>query len=414
MREITVTPETEGQRLERMLERCLPHAPRSFLYRMMRKKNITLNGKKASGNEILRAGDAIRIWFSDETMEKFSGNSEEPSPSTAGPRHSGKPGGSMMAVPRHSGKPGRSMAAESGYPEKQADVSGCRKTGTQAEDQDIIKERAEAFSEWILYEDDHILILNKPAGLLTQKASTDDVSLNEYLICYLLHTGQTDYGRLRLLRPSACNRLDRNTSGIVTAGKTHAGLQSLTEMFRDRTGHKYYHCLASGRAEGDHTLDAVLRKDHAGNKAEILPAGTQIDGGQDIRTHIRVLNSWKDAEGFPVSLLEAELITGRSHQIRASLASAGLPLIGDGKYGDPEVNRRYRRLYGIRAQLLHAARLVFPENAEGCLSALSGEVFYAPWPHAFQKAAGGRFPDKPGRESHYSAGYRDRGRYVRQ
>ena len=155
MKQICVQEREADQRLDKLLFRYLKEAPKSFVYKMLRKKNITLNGKKADGSERVQAGDMIRMFLSDETYEKFSG---------------------------------KQGAGEISYPTACLDI---------------------------IYEDEHILLINKPAGMLTQKAEPGDVSLNEYMLGYLQQSGQWDEETSAGVRPSVCNRLDRNTSGIV-------------------------------------------------------------------------------------------------------------------------------------------------------------------------------------------------------
>lgn len=319
MRLIQISPQEEGQRMERLLARYLKEAPKSFLYKMLRKKNITLNGKKADGSETLKAGDEIRIFFSEETYEKFAGQKEK-------------------------------MGVE--YPE--ANLS-------------------------ILYEDPHVLLADKPAGMLTQKATPKDVSLNEYLLGYLQRsgawreTGEGNHG----FRPSVCNRLDRNTSGIVICGKTITGLQKMSGLLRERKMHKYYQCLVSGTLTESQRIEGYLWKDAATNKVEILRS--KRPGADWIATAYHPLQVFKDC-----TLLEVLLITGRSHQIRAHLASIGHPLIGDYKYGVRSVNESYRKRYGLRGQLLHAGRLVFPVMEEP-FSALSQKTITAKIPDLMKR-----------------------------
>lgn len=319
MKLITVSPNEAGQRLDKLLAKYLREAPKSFLYRMLRKKNITLNGKKAQGGELLAAGDEIRLFFSDETLRKFQGEKRNPE----------------LFVP----------------PQPLS----------------------------ILYEDAHILLVSKPAGMLSQKARPEDVSLVEYLITYLLQSGSLTPEELAGFRPSVCNRLDRNTSGIVAAGKSLAGLQAMSQLLRERAVRKYYRCVTVGELSGKGRLSGYLQKDRAANQVAVQE--NPADGGQAIETEYRVL-----AAGGGLSLLEVHLITGRSHQIRAHLASIGHPILGDPKYGDPVQNRHFRASHGVSTQLLHAFRLEFPPM-EGTLAHLSGQIFCAPEPPTFRAVA---------------------------
>ena len=250
------------------------------------------------------------------------------------------------------------------------------------------------FDKWILYEDEHVLLVNKPAGVLSQKADINDISLNEMAIDYLLRTGRTSTQQLQLLRPSVCNRLDRNTSGIVAVGKTHQGLRQLTELFRERDIHKEYLCLVCGKIDHGDTLHAWWEKDTAGNQAHI--SLSREDGefsGKEIITKIDPIRSRTDDNGNTVTLLKILLITGRSHQIRAHLSAIGHPVIGDEKYGNSAVNRYYRRAYGVMSQLLHAFQITFPKQMEAPMEKLAGMTVTAPLPKVFA-ACVGEFSEK--------------------
>lgn len=319
MREITIGKNEAGQRLDKFLGKYLNLAGKGFLYKMMRKKNITLNGKKCEGAEKLGEGDVLKLFMSDETLDKFS----------------------------------------------EVTIQKVKKSVLD-----------------ILYEDSDIILINKPSGMLSQKAKEQDESLVEYLIDYLLDSGALHEEELRSFRPSVCNRLDRNTSGIVAAGKTLAGLQMLSEVFRDRSIHKYYQCIVKGTLEGPCTIDGWLLKDERTNRVRILKEkGSAGDGALPICTHYEPLSS-----NGRYTLLKVTLLTGRSHQIRAHLASIGHPVVGDGKYGDRKVNETVRSAYGIRSQLLHSFRLQFPELS-GPFAYLSGRVFEAGLPEEFLRMA---------------------------
>lgn len=310
MKRIEISEAEANQRLDKLLSRYLKEAPKSFLYKMLRKKNITLNGKKADGSEKVQAGDEIRIFLSDETYEKFAG------------------------------------------------TGSVKKTTYPVRDLEI------------LYEDEHILLINKPADLLSQKAKPSDVSLNEYMLGYLQTKGEWE--EQMPCRPSVCNRLDRNTSGIVVGGKTVAGLQQMSAALRDRSLHKYYTCLVSGAMKEECRIEGWLYKDTGSNRVQILKE--ERDGAQRIVTSYRPLKIWKDK-----TLLEVCLVTGRSHQIRAHLASIGHPIIGDYKYGSRSVNEHYRKRYGLQSQLLHSCRLELP-HLQPPLEYLSGKIITAPLP----------------------------------
>lgn len=316
MQELKITANEAGQRLDKFLGKFLREAPKSFLYKMLRKKNITLNGKKATGQEKLNTGDTVKLFLSEETIEKFSGK-----------------------VPTAI------------VPKKTAQLD-------------------------IIYEDSNILLLNKPVGMLSQKASESDVSAVEYLIGYLLSSGQLSEAELKTFRPSVCNRLDRNTSGILAAGKSLAGLQELSRMFKERELAKYYLCLVSGQVKEARTIQGYLYKDESKNLVEILER--EMPGSSRIETEYRPIASNQD-----VTLLEVHLITGKTHQIRSHLASIGHAIIGDYKYGNRSVNEQYKKQYGLTHQLLHAFRLEIP-TLKGPLQNLSNQVFFAKPPKLFE------------------------------
>lgn len=301
--------------MDKMLAKYLNKAPKSFLYKMLRKKNIILNGRKASGSEKLRTGDEVKLFLSDETIAGFSENH------------------------------------------------------FQCTDQKLD----------ILYEDENIALINKPAGMLSQKASPDDVSLVEHFITYLIQSGQLTGEAMRTFHPSVCNRLDRNTSGIVAAGKSMAGLQDLSRLFKDRTIGKYYLCLVDGRVERPSHICGYLKKNNRTNQVEI--SEKEKPGSSAIKTEFSPLKT-----GADTTLLEVHLITGKTHQIRAHLASVGHPILGDRKYGDSKLNDACRRKYDLNHQLLHAYKIIFPQ-LEGTLSNLSGKEFFADLPQGFQKIA---------------------------
>ena len=222
--------------------------------------------------------------------------------------------------------------------------------------------------------------------MLSQKAKETDISLVEYLIDYLLDSGAITEDSMRSFRPSICNRLDRNTSGIVACGKSLAGLQMLSEVFRDRSIHKYYQCIVKGEMKDSRTIDGWLLKDEATNKVQIFKS--EVKDALPIRTKYEPL-----ATNGKLTLLKVTLITGRSHQIRAHLASIGHPIVGDAKYGASSVKKTGNSMsveqkYQIHSQLLHSYRLEFPTLAEP-FSYLNGKAFEAPLPNDFSKIVKG-------------------------
>lgn len=324
MQKIRIDERNAGQRLDKFLSKYLEQAPKSFFYKMLRKKNITLNSRKAEGCEKLNIGDEISLYLSDETIAKFS-----------------------------------SPKDDSPQPEKAVD---------------IIKDN-------ILYEDANVVIINKPAGMLSQKAQKDDVSLIEHLTSHLLCNGSLTKEDLALFHPGVCNRLDRNTSGIILAGKSLAGLQKLSEVLMERNLGKYYLTIVKGEGMKHTRLCAYLRKEGTHNKVKIY--NEPFEDAQRIETEYEPLAG---QNGF--TLLRVRLITGRSHQIRAHLASIGHPVIGDGKYGVAVLNNRLRREYHLKNHLLHAYEVHFGEM-DGVLSPLSNQVVKAPVPQEFKDIAKG-------------------------
>lgn len=298
MKEIIIDEKLDGQKMMRCLERYLSNAPKSFIYKMLRKKNITLNNKKSTGDEKLKPGDSIKIFFSDETLAKFTNTNNS------------------------------------------TDISDYYNNIYRPLD--------------ILYENDDVIFINKPAGMLSQKAAASDVSLVEYLTAYLIHNKQITTNDLQSFKPGICNRLDRNTSGIVAAGKTTKGLQVLSDAFRQRTLGKYYICLVKGLVSERKLIKGYLVKNEKNNKVSISqsPAKDSLP----IETEYIPVCS-----GNNLTLLKIHLLTGRSHQIRAHLASIRHPLIGDYKYGNRTDNERFNKAYGIKDQMLHSFELNIPD-----------------------------------------------------
>lgn len=344
MVELTIRENEAGQRLDKYLHKYLKEAGSSFLYKMLRKKNITLNGRRAQGNEIISCGDSIKLFLADETIEKFGGrisrNETENTP----------------------------KASEDSQNRTRAGILEYKMAYRQLQDIPVV------------YENHHILVVNKPAGVLTQKAASRDISLNEWLIGYLLHRGELTAEELHTFKPSVCNRLDRNTSGIVLCGKTLSGSQKLGALLKDRSLHKYYQLYVKGRVCSEADIEGYLKKDERSNTVKLVK---EAEGGVYIHTRYKPLRLYKDK-----TLLEVELFTGKTHQIRVHLASVGHPLLGDYKYGDRSFNDRYKKKYEINSQLLHAYRVEFPQM-DGEFASISGLVLEVPPPKVFSQVAEG-------------------------
>ena len=211
MKEIIISQNEAGQRVNKFLLKYLNKAPSSFVYKMIRKKNIKLNNKKIEGNEYVYIGDTIQIYMSDETIANF-----------------------------------------------REDVSGTHSTSSKKK-----------IPVEIIYLDENILIADKPTGVLSQKASKDDYSFNEALIDYLLDSGHITTEELRTYRPSVCNRLDRNTSGLILCGVSLTGSQELSRIIREHLLHKYYYTLVRGRVTQKLDSTCYLQKDNAKNIVRI-------------------------------------------------------------------------------------------------------------------------------------------------
>ncbi|HAU85470.1 MAG TPA: RluA family pseudouridine synthase [Lachnospiraceae bacterium] len=312
MREIEINKNEAGQRLDKLLAKYMNKAPKSFIYKMLRKKNITLNKKKADGSEKLEVNDRVQLFLSDETIEKFT-------------------------------------------------------------ELDVVSNEVDLN---VIYEDDNILVINKPAGMLSQKAKPEDESLTEYVIAYLLKTKQLTKEDLMSFHPGLCNRLDRNTSGIIIAGKSLAGLQQMGLLLKERNIDKYYQTIVKGVIKESTCIEGYLTKDKSHNKVTI--SKEPVEGADYIKTQYEPLKT-----NGEYTLLRVKLLTGRSHQIRAHLNSIGHPVIGDGKYGDVQVNKYFKRNFNLRFHLLHSYELNFPK-IEGELGNLSGKQFKAPLPSYFE------------------------------
>lgn len=314
MRQLTVHKNDENQRLDKYLKKYLKEAPGSFIYKMLRKKNIVLNGKKADGTEKLSAGDEIKLFFAEETLEKFTGAS--------------------------------AAAKAITFPEKKLDI---------------------------LFEDENLLILNKPAGELSQKAEAKDVSMNEYALGYLQRTGAITEESLKVFKPSVCNRLDRNTSGILIVAKTYQAAREFGDALQKRTVRKFYNCIVKGEVKGSETIDGFLWKDERTNKVQIFKEARE--GAAEIHTAYEPLKKTTQ-----LTLLEVHLITGRTHQIRAHLSSIGHSILGDPKYGDKKLSEKYH----VKYQLLHACRLEL-DGFTGDFAKYNGMIITAKVPKIFEK-----------------------------
>ncbi len=296
MKQITVTNEMASQRLDKYLQRLLPVCPKSLIYKQLRKKNITLNSSKATGNEIIKAGDVISVFFSDETYEKFSKGEEV-----------------------------NTSVFEKAY----VSIKGIE----------------------VVYEDDRIVVFNKPANVLSQSSDNKDLSLNEYLVGYLLSKGAVTADSLQSFRPSVCNRLDRNTSGLILCSKTFEGSRYLSDKIAEKDLEKYYLALVSGNFTGPAEDIKYVMKDEKENKLKFVNEDTP--GAMMIKTGFIPVKCSDE-----VSLVKVRLFTGKSHQIRAHLSYLGFPILGDRKYGNEKTSSMAKR------QMLHSYRTILEDNID--------------------------------------------------
>ena len=305
MRILTVKKNDAGQRLDKFLSKAVKGLPMSLMYKFIRTKKIKVNRKRTEQNYMLREGDEIQLFIKDEFFD-----SPEKDTSAL-----------YAVVPKLS----------------------------------------------IVYEDDNILLLNKRPGVLVHEdTAAAENTLILHIKAYLCRKGEYDPSDEQSFAPALCNRIDRNTGGIVIAAKNAEALREMNQKIRNDELRKFYYCAVHGRMpkQAD-TLRGWLRKDSARNTVEVFD--TPKPGAKEIITKYRVLSERGDA-----SLLEVELVTGRTHQIRAHMAHIGHPLIGDGKYG---VNRADREK-GYKFQALYAYRLIFnfPDD-KGPLGYLRGKEF---------------------------------------
>ena len=305
-----ITALEANQRVDKFLKRRLKDAPVSFIYKRFRQKDVKINGKKAKIDQILREGDLVDIYLKDALLEKF-----------------------------HSEALLRPVKAD--------------------------------FE--IIYEDENILVINKPKGLLVHGDEGEKrITLQNRILNYLKEKREFDPSALNGFIPSPAHRLDRNTSGIVIFGKNLPTLQQLLELFRTRDQiEKRYTLLVRGIVSPEGKIDLPLEKDSV--KKRVF-----VSHSKNAKT---ALTSYVREKAFPAgfSLVSAELLTGRTHQLRVHFAAIGHPIVGDGKYGDYKVNERFEKRYGLKSQFLHAGYFRF-KDITGYLSYLSGKEFIAPLP----------------------------------
>ena len=310
MKEIKVTKNDSGQRIDRFLSKSFPLG-QGQICKLARKNCIKLNGKKCKPETHIEENDIIKLFIPDD-----------------------------MLIPKAKADP---------------------------DDFSAVSDKID-----IVYEDENILLVNKPVGMVVHEdESGDSDTLINRIKSYLYHKGEYRPENELSFAPALCNRIDRNTCGIVIAAKNAEALRILNQKIRDRELTKLYLCIACGKVTPDSaTLTAYLEKNSDTNTVKISDRKTKTN--LTIKTKYKVL-----AYNGENSLLKVDLLTGRTHQIRAHLAYIGHPLLGDGKYGSNKLNRQY----GFKYQALCSYELEFKFTTDaGCISYLDGKRFKAKAP----------------------------------
>lgn len=351
MREVIISEREEGQRLDRYLEKYMPDAPKSFFYKMMRKKNIVLNGKKVSGSERIQTGDQIKLFLADETIEGFRSGKKAQEVDL---------GAQQMPQAKRLEKGARQMPQAKRPTNGARQMSPAKRLEKGARQGKIELQQGHYDRNLsplqIVYEDAQFLVVNKPVGVLSQKADRNDRSIVEQITDYLADNAADD-----TFRPGICNRLDRNTSGLIVAGKTVRALQDMNKRFKERTICKYYLCVVHGSVLKKQYLKGYLEKDSRTNKVTVR----QQPGPNSVPIATEYLPLQQGMyQGESFTLLQVHLITGKSHQIRAHLASIGHPLVGDVKYSTKRASAFDREQLHQRVQLLHAWQLIFTAHGK--------------------------------------------------
>ncbi|MBQ8509129.1 MAG: RluA family pseudouridine synthase [Clostridia bacterium] len=306
MRTLTIKQNDAGQRLDKFLSKAVKALPKSLMYKCIRTKKIKVNRKRTEISYILQEGDTVEMFVAEEF---FADTAVEES---------------FMKLTPHLN---------------------------------------------IVYEDDNILLADKQPGLIVHSDDSEEINtLISHIKAYLYRKGEYKPDEEQSFAPALCNRIDRNTGGIVIAAKNAEALRIMNEKIKNDELSKFYLTAVHGSMpKKSDTLHGYLKKDAADNMVDIITAPRP--GYKEIITKYRVIEEKRD-----LSLLEVELVTGRTHQIRAHLSSIGHPLLGDGKYG---VNRDDKKR-GYKFQALYAYRLEFHfKTSGGALDYLNGKSFCA-------------------------------------
>ena len=303
MQKFIISEKESGQTLEKYVRKVLKDAPLSFVYKLFRKKDIKVNGHWEKEKYILSSGEEVSIYITDSQLEEFK---------------------------------------------KKVDFKNL-----------------EDISNWIIYEDKNILLLNKPRGVVVQKDDKDFIALDEMVISYLMNKGEYDPNKDLGYKPAPSHRLDRNTAGIVIFGKNLETLQELAKLVSNKDKlEKKYLALVKGVVESEGEISLPLEKNSSSGKVYVS------DNGKPALTRFKRVKVIKDK----YSLVEVELLTGRTHQIRVHFASIEHPVIGDSKYGDFSLNKEIENKYRFKNQFLLAYSLRF-NRIDGPLSYLTNKSF---------------------------------------
>lgn len=304
MKEFTINRNDSGQRVDKFLQKAVPRMPQSLMYKYIRMKRIKLNGKRCEISTRLNEGDVMQLYINDEFFD---------------------------------------TAAETEFLTAPPVLN-------------------------IVYEDENILLVDKKNGLVVHEGDekTSDTLINR-ILHYLYDKGEYKPEEENSFVPALCNRLDRNTGGIVIAAKNAESLRILNQKIKDRELEKRYLCITVGIPPKKHdTMTAYLEKNADGNTVKVTDKKTPSN-----KTIITTYDVLKTVGRL--ALVEVKLETGRTHQIRAHFAHIGCPLLGDGKYGINQVNREYK----VKTQALYSYKLkfTFAGDDNGCLDYLNGREF---------------------------------------
>lgn len=304
MKSIKVTNKDQGQRIDKYIRKYLNNAPLSFIYKLFRKKDIKVNGKRVDINYIINENDEISIYVNDEILNELNN------------------------------------------------------TKTIAKTTNTLD---------IIYEDDNVIIINKDAGILVHEGEENIKSntLNNDILYYLKEKGE--YKETDIYTPCCVHRLDRNTSGVIIASKNLESSKELLELFKDKSLlKKEYIALVVGNCKDSQTIDKPLLKDEKSKFVKVDKKGLTA-----ITKYKKIISNKE------YSLLNVNILTGRTHQIRVHMSSINHPIVNDDKYGDFKANKEFYNSYKYKYQFLHSYKITF-NDINGKLSYLSNRVFVAP------------------------------------